>query len=107
MIGMNKCSSEVLPLVYCFQYSARKILGAVIDIGPAMARKILKANWKVMSCTSDRSLTSDEIQSPAEPRVSEVFDTAIKEIIGSSMTEDDFKDDPDCAEMVTPTFQLY
>jgi hypothetical protein len=41
-------------------------LGAAIDIGPAMSRKILKANGQVLYRTSVRSLTLDEIQSPTE-----------------------------------------
>jgi hypothetical protein len=41
-------------------------LGATIDIGPAMSRKILKANGQVLYRTSVRSLTLDEIQSPTE-----------------------------------------
>jgi hypothetical protein len=36
-------------------------LGAAIDIVPAMARKITRANGQVMYRTSVRSLTSDEI----------------------------------------------
>jgi hypothetical protein len=36
-------------------------LGAAIDIGPAMSRKILKANGQVMYQTSRRSLIFDEI----------------------------------------------
>jgi hypothetical protein len=39
-------------------------LGAVIDIGPAMARKILKANGQVMYRTSVRPFTPDDIQYP-------------------------------------------
>jgi hypothetical protein len=39
-------------------------LGAAIDIGPAMTRKILKQNGSVMYRSSVRTLTQDEIQSP-------------------------------------------
>jgi hypothetical protein len=52
-------------------------LGAAIDIGPAMARKILKNNGSVMYRTSVRSLTPDEIQSPTEQKEREEFDIAI------------------------------
>jgi hypothetical protein len=41
-------------------------LGAAIDIGPAMARKILKKNGSLMHITSVRPLTPDEIQSLTE-----------------------------------------
>jgi hypothetical protein len=40
-----------------------RYLCAAIDIGPAMALKIMKANGQVMYRTSVRSLTPDEIQS--------------------------------------------
>jgi hypothetical protein len=43
-----------------------RVLGADIDIGPAMARKILKKNGSVMYRTLLSSLTPDEIQSPTE-----------------------------------------
>jgi hypothetical protein len=43
-------------------------LGAAIDIGPAMTRKILKKNGMVMYRSSFRYLTQDEIQSPTEQK---------------------------------------
>jgi hypothetical protein len=42
----------------------RRDLVAAIEIGPAMSRKILKANGQVLYRTSVGSLTLDEIQSP-------------------------------------------
>jgi hypothetical protein len=41
-------------------------VGAAIDIGPIMARKVMKENGQVMYRISVRSLTPDEIQSPSE-----------------------------------------
>jgi hypothetical protein len=82
-------------------------LGATIDIGPAMWRKILKANGQVLYRTSDRSLTLDEIQSPNEIVERLEFDASVEETPGKSMLEVDFKDDPDFAEFVTPTFDPY
>jgi hypothetical protein len=32
------------------------------------------------------------------------FDTSFEERLGASMTEDDFKDDPDYTDFVTPVF---
>jgi hypothetical protein len=59
-----------------FRYTAAKFpvskiqlgmdLGAAIDIGPAMARKILKQNGGIMYISSVRPLTPDEIQYPTE-----------------------------------------
>jgi hypothetical protein len=53
-------------------------LGAAIDIGPTMTRKILKANGQVMYFTSGRSFVPDEIQSPTEMKVREAFDALLK-----------------------------
>jgi hypothetical protein len=82
-------------------------VGPAIDIGPTMARNIVKANGQVMYCTSVRSLTPDEIQSPTELKDREAFNAAIEEKYGSPMTEADFKDDPDYAKFLTPTFECY
>jgi hypothetical protein len=43
-------------------------LGAAIDIGPTMARKILKKNGSVIYRRSVRPLTPDEIQSTTEKK---------------------------------------
>jgi hypothetical protein len=53
-------------------------LGAAIDIGPAMTRKILKQNGSVMYRSSVRPLTQDEIQYPTERQEREKFDIAIE-----------------------------
>jgi hypothetical protein len=82
-------------------------LGAAIDIGPAMSRKILKANGQILYRTSVRSLTLDEIQSPTEIAERLKFDTSVEEKLGKSMLEADFKDDPDFADFVTPMFEPY
>jgi hypothetical protein len=83
-----------------------RYLGAAIEIGPAMTRKILKANGKVIYHTSVRSLMSDEIQSPTELKAREAFAIAIGERFGPSMIEDYFKDDLDYADFLTPTFSF-
>jgi hypothetical protein len=79
-------------------------VGATIDIG---ARKILKKNGSVMSRTSVRPLTPAEIQSPTENKEREEFDIAIEKKFGASMDKSDFKDDPDYADFVTPTYDCY
>jgi hypothetical protein len=79
-------------------------LGAAIVIGPAIARKILKKNGSVLYRTSIRSLTPDEIQSPTEKKEREEFDIAIEKKFGRSMDKNDFKDDPDYADFLTPTY---
>jgi hypothetical protein len=82
-------------------------LGAVIDIGPVMARKILKKNWSVMYITSVRPLTPDGIQSPTENKEREEFDITINNKFGASMDKNDFKDGPDYADFFTPTYDCY
>jgi hypothetical protein len=82
-------------------------LGAAIDIGPAMSRKILKANGQGLYRTSIISFILDEIQSPNEIAERLKFDTSVEEKLGKVMLEADFKDDPDFADFVTPTFEPY
>jgi hypothetical protein len=72
-----------------------------------VARKILKKNGSVMYRTSVRSLTPDEIQPPTEKMEREEFDIAIEKKFGASMDKNYFKDDPDYADFVTPTYDCY
>jgi hypothetical protein len=80
-------------------------LGKDSYIGHSKVRKILKANRKVVYRTSCRYLTPDGIQSPTELKAREAFNAVIEEMIGPSTTEDDFKDDPDYADLLTPVFE--
>jgi hypothetical protein len=82
-------------------------VGAAIDIGPAMMRKILKQNGSVMCRSSVRPLTQDEIQSPTERQEREQFDIIIEDKFGTAMNKDDFQNDPDYADFVTPTYDCY
>jgi hypothetical protein len=82
-------------------------LGAAIDIGPAMTRKILKQNGSAMYRSSVRSLTQDESQSPTEQKERQEFDIAIEEKFGPAMNKDDFQDDPDYTDFGTPTYDCY
>jgi hypothetical protein len=82
-------------------------LGAAIDIGPAMMRKILKHNESVMYRSSVIPLTQDEIQSPTEKKEREEFDIAVEKKFGPAMSKDDFQDDPDYADFVTPNYDCY
>jgi hypothetical protein len=82
-------------------------LGTAIDIGPAMTRNILKQNGSVMYRSPVRPLTQDEIQSPTEKKEREEFYIAIEEKFGPAMNKDDFQNDPDYADFVTPTYDFY
>jgi hypothetical protein len=100
-----------------FRYTAAKFplskiqlgrdLGAAIDSGPVMTRKILKQNGRFMYRSSVRSLAQDEIQSPIEQKEHQEFDIAIEEKFSPPMNKDDFQDDPDYADFVTPTYDCY
>jgi hypothetical protein len=79
-------------------------LDVAIDIGTASARKILKKNGSVMYRTTVKSLTPDYIKSPTEQKEREEFDIAIEKKYGASMNKNDFKDDPEYADFVTPTY---
>jgi hypothetical protein len=82
-------------------------LGAAIDIGPAMMRKILKQNGSVTYRSSVRPLTQDEIQYPTEKKEREEFGIAVENKFGPAMNKDDFQDDPDYAYIVTPAYDCY
>jgi hypothetical protein len=82
-------------------------VGPIIDIGPAMTRKILKQNGSVVYRSSVRPLTQDEVQSPTERKEREKFDIAIEEKCGPAMSKDDFQYDPYYADFVTPTYDCY
>jgi hypothetical protein len=78
-------------------------LGAAIDIGPTMARKILKKNKQVIYRTYFRSFTPDEIQSSSERKERA---TSGKKY-GLPMNEADLRDDPDYADFMTLTYDCY
>jgi hypothetical protein len=82
-------------------------LSAAIDIGPAMARKIMKKNGSMMYRTSVRPLTPDEIKSPTDKKEHEEFDITIENKFDASINKSDFKDDPDYADFLTPTYDCY
>jgi hypothetical protein len=74
-------------------------LGAAIDIGPSMARKIMDQNGSLMYRTYVISLMPNEIQSQTEQKEREEFDIAIEKNFGVSMNEYDLKYDPDYADL--------
>jgi hypothetical protein len=79
-----------------------RYLGPAIDIYPAMARKIMKANGQVMYQTSVRSLTHEEIASPFEKQARLDFEIQIEEKFGPPLAEAEFIDDPDFGYLATP-----
>jgi hypothetical protein len=67
-----------------------RYLGSVIDISPAMMRKILNNKGRVMYRSSVRPLTQDEFQSPTEKKEREEFDISAEKKFGPAMDKDDF-----------------
>jgi len=82
-------------------------LGPAIDIGPTMARKILKDNGETVIRSTVRSLTEDEIMSEDEKAKRKAFDAKVNEKLGEGFKYQDFKDDPDLSDIDTPTFDMY
>jgi hypothetical protein len=78
-------------------------LGPAIDSGPAMSRKVLKINGKVMFRVSVRGLTFEEMQSPDEQKRRQECDKAIKIKLRKGMQDHEIKFDPDFADFVKPT----
>ena len=82
-------------------------LGPAIDIGPAMSRKILKQNGHTVVRSTVRSLTEDERKSEEEKAKRKAFDKQVHELLGDSFRPEDFQDDPDMADINTPTYETY
>jgi hypothetical protein len=91
----------------CSKILLGRYFGAAIDIGPAVACKVLNIKGNFFYRTSARSLTSGEIHSPSETRARLAFAEVVEKKCGPSMMKDDFKDDTDFADVVTPTFAPY
>jgi len=81
-----------------------RYLGPSIDIGPAMTAKILKSNGQSVHRSTLRALTQDEIDDADEIKERESFDKSVQQIMGDSMTTEDYMDNP---EVVTPDYEPY
>ena len=64
-------------------------LGPALDMGPAMSRKILKANGEIIVRQTVRALTPDEWNSPTEKGKRSDFDVAIREQLGPGFVYND------------------
>jgi hypothetical protein len=82
-------------------------LGPAIDIGPAMTRKILKANGKVVYRSTARSLTADEMADETMTRERKKFDESITKLFGDSFKYEDFTNDPELEDLGTPSYEPY
>lgn len=69
-------------------------LGPAIDIGPAMTRKIIKANGQVVYRSTARGLTNDERVDEADKQEREKFNESSEKALGNSFKYEDFANDP-------------
>ena len=58
-----------------------------IDFGPALTAKILRKNGKQVHRSTYRALTPDELVNPDNIKARDEFDTAIKEKLGPSASD--------------------
>ena len=82
-------------------------LGPAIDIGPAMTRKVLKANGKVVYQSTVRMLTPDEMADETMTKEREKFNDAVEKALGDSFKYEDFSNDPELESLGTPLFEPY
>ncbi len=82
-------------------------LGPAIDIGPAMASKILKENGQTVIRSTVHSLMPDELKSEDHKALQKAFDTKVHAALGDAFQFEDFKDDPDLSDIETLTDESY
>lgn len=82
-------------------------LGPAIDIGPAMTRKVLKSNGKVVYRSTVRSLTPDEFVDETMTKEREKFTESVNKALGDSFKYEDFTNDPELEDLGTPAHELY
>ena len=81
-----------------------RYLGPSLDYTPAMTARILKSNGEVVHRSTFRPLTQEEWDSPTEKEKRRQFDEQVEEVLGESVEEQDYADDPD---IVTPSYETY
>ena len=82
-------------------------LGPAIDIGPAMTRKVLKANGNVVYRSTVRPLSPDEMADKAMTKEREKLNEFIERLLGDSFKYEDFSNDPELESLGTPSFEPY
>ena len=81
-----------------------RYLGPSIDVGPALAAKILKSNGQIVCRSTYRELTSDELEDDVVKDAMKAFDQSILNKLGPGSKVDDFSVMED---MDTPVHQYY
>ncbi|KAI2506149.1 Reverse transcriptase (RNA-dependent DNA polymerase) [Fragilaria crotonensis] len=82
-------------------------LGPAIDIGPAMTRKILKANGQVVYRSTVRSLTPDEMADTTAKAARDKFTESVNAALGEAFKYEDFVNDPELEAFDTPIYDEY
>jgi hypothetical protein len=82
-------------------------LRPAIDIGPAMARKILTENGQMVIRSTVCSLMPNELKSEDHKALRKAFDTKVHIALGDAFQIEDFKDDPDLSDIEMPTYESY
>ena len=84
-----------------------RVLGPAIDIGPAMTRKVVKANGKVVYRSTVRPLSPDEMADKTMTKERETFTESIEKLLGDSFKYKDFSNNPELEGLGTPLFKPY
>jgi hypothetical protein len=82
-------------------------LGPGIDIGPAMTRKVMKANGKVVYRSTVCSRSPNEMADKMMTKEREKFTTSIEKLFGVSFKYKDFSNDPELESLGTPSCDPY
>ena len=82
-------------------------LGPAVDIGPAMPRKILKSNGKVVYRSTIRELTPDEMPDKTMTQNRKDYTEKVNAILGDGFKYEDFATNPELESFDTPTFEAY
>ncbi len=82
-------------------------LGPAIDIGPAMARKILKETGQMVIRLTVCSLMPNELKSEDHKALQKAFNTKVHAALGDAFQIEDFKDDPDLSDIKKPMYESY
>ena len=80
-------------------------LGPALDIGPAMTRKVRKANGQVVYRSTVRSPSPDEMADKTRTKERETFTALIEKLFGDSFNYEDFSNDPKLESLGTPSFE--
>jgi hypothetical protein len=82
-------------------------LGPAIDVGPAMTRKILKANGHVVYRSTVRSLTPDELADSTAKEARDKFTESVNKILGDCFKYEGFATEPELESFDTPVYEKY